>query len=338
MIKEQLLKFYNWQPLEFTDKKEPKLDLKAIELMSENLEKYPFAKYLEKYFIVDKLLGQLARGEKSWLNMLKDNILYGKIHTQGAVTSRCTHSDPNLAQIPAVDKPFGAECRDLFEARENFKLVGVDAKGLELRCLAHYMNDSQYTDLILNGDIHSFNQNILKEVAPLITRNIAKTWIYAFLYGGQNKLLGQKVGGTTQTGKKMREKFLEKLPKLNELVKQVNEMAKQGYLLTIDGRYIPLTSKHASLNYLLQSTGAVVMKKALCFLYQDLCALGWCFGREYAFILNVHDEIQAEVKPEYVEKYKKLAVKSIQKAGEYYNFNCKLDGEAKVGKTWKDTH
>lgn len=338
MIKEQLLKFYDWHPVEFTDKGNPKLDAKVLEDMADNPEKYPFAKLLEEYFIISKLLGQLSDGEKSWLNYLKGNIIYGSVNCQGAITYRCTHANPNLAQIPSVDKPFGAECRELFEAREGYKLVGVDAKGLELRCLAHYMNDPEYTDLILNGDIHTYNQNILKEAAPTITRSIAKTWIYGFLYGAGNQLLGEKVGKSRAMGKKMRDVFLAKLPKLAQLMDKVNKSADERIMYLLDERFIPLESKHVALNYLLQSAGAIVMKRALIFLYQKITSLGWIFGKDYAFVLNIHDEIQAEVKPELVDEYSKIAVESIQKAGVYYGFNCPLDGDAKVGQNWKDTH
>ncbi len=338
MIKEQLLKFYDWQPSEYTEKGNPKLDTKALSDMCDNPNKYPFAKALEEYFIIRKLLGQLSEGTKSWLNYLKDGVIYGAVNCQGTVTYRCTHSNPNLAQIPSVDKPFGKECRELFEARTGYKLVGVDASGLELRCLAHFMNDPEYTDLILNGDIHTYNQNILKAAAPEITRSIAKTWIYGFLYGAGNRLLGEKVGKSQKMGKRMREVFLEKLPQLAKLMEQVNTFAEQGYMFLLDERLIPLTSKHVALNYLLQSTGAIVMKKALIFLYEGLCQKGWIFGNEYAFVLNVHDEIQAEVKPKYVKEYSKLAVDAIRRAGEYYGFNCPLDGEAKSGNNWRDTH
>lgn len=339
MIKEQLLKFYDWIPAEYTEKGNPKLDTKAVTEMCDNLKKYPFAKLLEEYFIIKKLLGQLSDGEKSWLNLVqKGDIIYGNVNCQGTVTYRCTHNNPNLAQIPSVEKPFGHECRELFEARAGFRLVGVDAKGLELRCLAHAMNDSDYIDLVLNGDIHTFNMNILKEVAPTITRSIAKTWIYAFLYGAGNALLGEKVGKSRKMGKMMKDIFLKKLPKLAQLLDEVEKGAEIGFIVGIDGRMIPIQSKHVALNYLLQSAGAIAMKKALVLLYNRLSDAGWVIGEDYAFVLNVHDEIQAEVRPKLVDEYSKFAIEAIQQAGEYYTFNCPLDGDAKVGNNWSDTH
>ena len=65
---------------------------------------------------------------------------------------------------------------------------------------------------------------------------------------------------------------------------------------------------------------------------------GWQYGKDFAFVLNVHDEYQAEVKPEFVDEYKILAVEAIKKAGEALGFRCPLDGEAKVGNSWYDTH
>ena len=80
------------------------------------------------------------------------------------------------------------------------------------------------------------------------------------------------------------------------------------------------------------------MKKALCILYEDCIAKGWKIDEDFAFVLNIHDEIQAEVRPEIVEEYMKLAENSIRKAGEYFHFRCSLDAEAKVGLNWCETH
>ncbi|MBX9279907.1 hypothetical protein K6453_25920, partial [Klebsiella pneumoniae] len=71
--------------------------------------------------------------------------------------------------------------------------AGIDASGLELRCLAHFMSkydDGAYADVILNGDIHTVNQT----AAELPTRDNAKTFIYGFLYGAGDEKIGQIVG------------------------------------------------------------------------------------------------------------------------------------------------
>ncbi len=331
MIANGLIRKYGWKPVKHSETGLPVIDEEVLETLD-----YAEAPLLKEYFLITKTLGQLADGKNAWLKMIaKDGAIHGHVDTIGAVTCRCTHNSPNLAQVPAVGGFMGKECRELFIAREGYKLVGCDASGLELRCLAHYMNDSDYTNEILNGDIHTKNQ----QMAGLKTRAEAKRFIYAFNYGGGDELIGSIVGGTKEDGKKIRKKFLQGLPKLNLLINGVKAKIKEkGYLKGIDKRTLKVREQYKGLNVLLQSAGAIVMKKALCILYDDCLNKGWQYGNDFAFVLNVHDEYQAEVKPEFVDEYKILAVEAIKKAGEALGFRCPLDGEAKVGNSWYDTH
>lgn len=331
MIANGLIRKYGWKPVKRSETGLPVIDEEVLETLD-----YAEAPLLKEYFLITKTLGQLADGKNAWLKMIaKDGAIHGHVDTIGAVTCRCTHNSPNLAQVPAVGGFMGKECRELFIAREGYKLVGCDASGLELRCLAHYMNDSDYTNEILNGDIHTKNQ----QMAGLKTRAEAKRFIYAFNYGGGDELIGSIVGGTKEDGKKIRKKFLKGLPKLNLLINGVKaKIREKGYLKGIDKRTLKVREQYKGLNVLLQSAGAIVMKKALCILYDDCLNKGWQYGKDFAFVLNVHDEYQAEVKPEFVDEYKILAVEAIKKAGEALGFRCPLDGEAKVGNSWYDTH
>lgn len=331
MIADRLIKKYNWKPKELSPTGQPVINENVLEGM--NFEEAPL---LKEYFLVTKTLGQLADGNNAWLKLVAaDGAIHGYVDTIGAVTGRCTHNSPNLAQVPAVGGFMGKECRELFRAREGYKLVGCDASGLELRCLAHYMNDPEYTHEILNGDIHTKNQ----QMAGLATRAEAKRFIYAFNYGGGDALIGSIVGGDAKKGKAIKKKFLEGLPKLKKLIDGVqNKIKVKGYLKGIDKRILKVRVQYKGLNVLLQSAGAIVMKKALCILNDDIEAKGWKINDDIAFVLNVHDEYQAEVKPELVEEYKVMAVEAIRKAGEYFNFRCPLDGEAKVGESWFETH
>ena len=331
MIADRLIKKYNWKPTKLSPTGLPVIDEEVLEELN-----YEEAPILKQYFLVTKTLGQLAEGQNAWLKLVSsDGALHGKVDTLGAVTGRCTHNYPNLAQVPSVNGFMGKECRELFRAREGYKLVGCDASGLELRCLAHYMNDEDYTHEILNGDIHTKNQ----EAAGLPTRNNAKTFIYGFLYGAGDEKIGNITGKGAAEGKRIKKRFLSSLPKLKRLSEGVKTKIKErGYLKGIDGRTLKVREQYKGLNVLLQSCGAIVMKKALCILYEDCLNKGWNLNEDYAFVLNVHDEYQAEVKPELVEEYKVMAVEAIRKAGQYYKFRCPLDGEAKVGDSWYDTH
>jgi hypothetical protein len=299
---------------------------------------HPIAGDLLMYLLVQKRLGQLAEGQQAWLKLQKNGVIHGSVNTNGAVTGRCTHSNPNVAQVPSVRAEFGSECRELFTARNGYKLVGCDASGLELRMLAHYMafyDGGQYAKIVTEGDVHTVNQ----QAAGLETRDQAKTFIYALLYGAGDEKIGNIAGGNAQLGQKLKRKFFSSLPALARLQADVQRKVKHGgELIGLDGRILPIRSSHAALNMLLQSAGAVVMKVALIQLFHLLNGLRWQHGREYAFVANIHDEFQAEVTPDKAETFGKLAVESIQHAGKQLKLNVRLDGEFKIGNNWAETH
>ena len=299
---------------------------------------HPIAQKLLDYLLVQKRLGQLAEGEQAWLKLAKNGRIHGAVNTNGAVTGRCTHSNPNVAQVPACRVPYGEECRDLFGAGSGMKLVGCDASGLELRMLAHYLafyDGGQYGKIVTEGDIHTFNM----ERAGLDNRDQAKTMIYALLYGAGPKLMGEIVGGGAKEGVQLKRKFLDNLPALKRLQDAIQKKVENGgTLMGLDGRVLRIRSSHAALNMLLQSAGAVCMKVALIQLYHALGKSKWQHGREYAFVANIHDEFQAEVIPQHADDFGKLAVKAIRVAGKELKLNVQLDGEYKVGTTWAETH
>ena len=299
---------------------------------------HPIAAKLLDYLLVQKRLGQLAEGEQAWLKLAKNGRIHGAVNTNGAVTGRCTHSNPNVAQVPACRVPYGEECRDLFGAGSGKKLVGCDASGLELRMLAHYLafyDRGEYGKIVTEGDIHTANQ----QAAGLETRDQAKTFIYAFLYGAGDAKIGDIVGGTARDGQMLKRKFLSNLPALKRLQQDIQKKVEHGGVLSgLDGRLLRIRSSHAALNMLLQSAGAVCMKVALIQLYHALGKSKWQHGREYAFVANIHDEFQAEVKGRYADDFGKLAVKAIRVAGKELKLNVQLDAEYKVGDTWAQTH
>ncbi|WP_395007077.1 DNA polymerase, partial [Cypionkella sp.] len=196
----------------------------------------------------------------SWVEAVQeDGRVHGFVIPNGAITGRMTHRNPNMAQVPNSGAIYGPECRALWTVEKGNKLVGIDASGLELRMLAHYMNDYAYTNEVVSGDIHTANQT----AAGLQTRNQAKTFIYAFLYGAGPTKIGQIVGGSHQLGTELIEEFLENTPALRKLRQRIEAKAETKLLEGLDGRQLTVRSKHSSLNTLLQGAGAIVMKEAL---------------------------------------------------------------------------
>jgi len=317
------LQYFGWKPETFTEKGQPIVD----EGVLNKVKGIPEAELIGEYLMVQKRIAQI----QSWLDAVQDNgRVHGYVNANGAVTGRMTHSKPNVAQVPAGNAPYGKQCRQVWTVPTGYKLVGMDASGLELRMLAHYMNDKGYTNEILNGDIHTANQL----ASGVETRNQAKTFIYAFLYGAGDAKIGSIVGGSARDGKRLKEQFLRNTPALRKLRERVAVASGRGYVLGLDGRRVAVRSEHAALNTLLQSAGAIVMKKALCLL-DEYAAL---HKIDYKFIGNIHDEIQTEVAEKDAERFGWLATACIEAAGKHYNLNCPLAGEYQVGGDWSETH
>ena len=317
------LKYFGWQPETFTDKGQPIVD----EGVLSKVKGIPEAELIGEYLMIQKRIAQV----QSWLDAVKDDgRVHGYVNTNGAVTGRMTHSSPNMGQVPAGYSPYGKECRAVWVVPEGYKLVGMDASGLELRMLAHYMNDKDYTNEILTGDIHTANQL----AAGLDTRSQAKTFIYAFLYGAGDAKIGSIVGGTARDGRRLKAKFLKNTPALGALRERVVVAAGRGFVFGLDRRKVSIRSEHAALNSLLQSAGAIIMKKALCILdeYATLHKIN------YKIIGNIHDEIQTEVATKDAERFGRLATASIEAAGLHYELNCPLAGEYQIGDNWSETH
>jgi DNA polymerase-1 len=316
------LQSLGWKPKEFTESGQPKVDetiLKALDL--------PEAQLVAEYLSLQKVAGFL----ESWLkNVCDDGKIRGRVISCGAITNRMTHHSPNLGQIPSSSNPYGKACRELFIPDDGDTLVGADLSGIELRCLAHYMRDDEYTNQILDGDIHTYNQ----KMAGLPTRNNAKTFIYAFLYGAGAEKLGEIVGKGSQAGGRLKAKFMKGVPALAKLIEKVQRLASKGYVPAIDGRKIHVRSEHSALNMLLQSCGAVVAKQWIVETHRLMRENGIKFKQ----VAVVHDEIQASVPPSQAEKAGELMVEAARIAGEKLGFRLPVDAEYSVGKNWSETH
>ncbi|OUV97022.1 MAG: hypothetical protein CBD02_04120 [Candidatus Pelagibacter sp. TMED142] len=192
------------------------------------------------------------------------------------------------------------------------------------------MNDKEYIDAIINGDIHTTNQNL----AGLSTRDQAKTFIYAFIYGAGDEKLGAICGGSRNYGKEIKNRFLSRTPALANFRKRVDKATGKGWLRGIDGRKLRIRNRHSALNTLIQGGGAIVMKKALILLEEQVSK----HKLKARPVANVHDEFQYEVLESQAEDFGSLAVDSIINAGKELGIRCPLNGEYKYGNNWQETH
>lgn len=322
------LKELGWKPEKFTETGIPTID--EVVLMKVDI---PEAQMIARYLLLQKRVSQIEQ----WFDAVGDDgRVHGKVITNGAVTGRMTHSSPNMAQIPNAGSVYGHECRQCWTVEEGNVLVGCDASGLELRMLAHYMKDEKYVRTVVEGsskdgtDVHTVNQR----AAALPTRDAAKTFIYAFLYGAGDAKIGSIVGGSAADGKRLKAKFLKQTPALGNLIKNVSKYAEKGYVPGLDGRKIWVRSEHAALNSLLQGAGAVVMKKALVLFMETVHKNHW----NIKLVANVHDEIQFECSPEIADEAGRACRQAIIDAGVASKLRCPLDGEYKIGSSWASTH
>jgi DNA polymerase-1 len=245
----------NWTPEEFTDTGRPKID-ESVLLALGTEESRTFARLLE----LQKAIGQLSEGQNAWLKQVTQG---GRIHhvcQLATNTGRNAHSRPNLGQVSSDPR-----CRALFLPPKGMVQVGADASGLELRMLGHYLaffDGGRFADIVVNGDIHQINAD-----AVGVSRKAVKSITYCFIYGGGDEKLGMttdpllKGDKAKRLGKEIRRKFTEAIPGLDQLLKAVSKKAEGDVLKGLDGRPIRLQGKkHAALNYLLQSAGAIVCK------------------------------------------------------------------------------
>lgn len=326
-IGEKLIEL-GWKPQKLTPTGQPLVDEDTLRGVL-----FPEGQIIADYFLLQKRIAQI----ESWLEAMgPDGRVHGKVITNGAVTGRMTHSKPNMAQIPNAGSLYGPECRQCWTVEDGNVLVGCDASGLELRMLAHFMKDEDYVRTVTEGsskdgtDVHTVNQR----AAGLATRDLAKTFIYAFLYGAGDAKIGSIVGGSARDGAALKDKFLKQTPALGRLLATVAKHAEKGSVPGLDGRRIWVRSEHAALNSLLQGAGAIVMKKALVIFNDKIKLNKW----PVKLVANVHDEIQYETTPEFADVTGKACVESIKEAGKHFNLRCPLDGEYKTGRSWRETH
>jgi DNA polymerase-1 len=353
-IADRLQKVYGWKPKAFGDDGVPTLDEQVLSDLN-----YPPIPLISRLLTLSKVIGMLAEGKSAWLKCVKDGRIHGRVMTTGARTSRMSHSKPNLGQVPAVDSPFGPECRGLFRpTRPGWWQVGADASGIELRFLAHHLarwDGGAFAGAVLEGDPHTDWMRF----TGFKMRPNQKRGTYAFLYGAGDPKLGEifiddwrmayekglvaekppKAKFAKALGADVRSAMLLNVVGLDPLLRILKRAFRQGYLVDLDGAVIAVKSEHGALNDLLQGDAARLMKHALWLKYKKLLALGYRHGVDFAFMLNVHDEWQNETPDEErAHVVGRTGVEAIRDAGAALEVRCALDGEYKVGRNWKETH
>ncbi len=342
-VAKRLKELYGWLPAEFTPTGEPKIDGDILKALP-----YKEAPLLARWYDLAKIIGMVAEGKNAWLKMTTRHPegyrIHGEVNTNGTVSGRCSHSKPNLAQVPKSGE-LGQRCRACFIAPPGWVLVGSDASGLELRMFGHFVaryDGGKYIAIVLDGDVHTANQ----QAAGLPTRDNAKTFIYAYLYGAGDIKLGSIVAPTAKLqeqrriGASLRKRFETRLPALKKLRDAIQAAVKERkFLYGIDKRKLTVRSPHAALNVVLQSAGALLVKFATVIWHMLIDESGYVWGKDWAQVCHVHDEVGAIARnKEIAEHLGKLFVQALELAGQHFAFRCPTTGEYKIGNNWKETH
>ena len=307
--------------------------------------------------VIDGLGTQLSKYTKcvhrsnqiqGWIDACRDD---GRVpagaNPCGTNTGRMTHKV--VANVPKASPEvyFGKEMRSLFVHRGGeYKLVGFDAEGLELRIAAHYINSPAFTDALVNGDKSKGTDphtRVLKACEPygVETRDEAKACVYSTVYGASARKVASLLSLPESNGKRIIEAVESVFPGISTLKPNVEKASARGYLVGIDGRKIWMRRdsdgklmKHKALNYLFQSGGGIAMKAVLCILDRIVKEE----GLDVTFVGNIHDEVQAEVAIDDIPGYTIGVDRAFREATEFLNLRCPLAGEVKVGENWSETH
>lgn len=332
-IANRLQALLGWKPKQFTATGKVEVNEKILDELP-----YPEAKLLSEHFLIQKRISQLAEGEQAYLKLTRDNKIYGKVITNGAITGRCTHHSPNLAQVPSKDSLYGSEFRKLFIAPADMVMCGIDFSGLELRVLSHYLynfDNGQFQKKLLEDDIHTANQLAL----GLSSRSQAKTFIYAFIYGAGSKRISEIINVSVAEAERIRKRFEEVLPALKTLIDVArNKFKNLGFIKGLDGRKLICRAEYSVLNTLIQSAGALLVKQGTIIINNNLIRDGFVFGKDYAMVLHIHDEMQFVVSKEKIEQFTNIAALTFEQTRKHFNFRCPLAGEIKLGSNWSETH
>ena len=327
-----------------TDTGKPKVDeasiseVRDVALSQGKQQLHDECEMFIRLLTLQKWLGQLSEGTNSWFNSIEGD---GCIHhscTLSTQTGRNAHRGPNLGQV--VSAPWA---RELFVPHQGMVMVGADLEGLELRCLGHYLarfDEGAFAEVVINGDIHQQNADRVG-----CTRKEVKTITYAFIYGAGDVKLGHSLSPELSDaqkktlGQELRRKFLDAIPGLEPLIDAVKlKVRTSGRLRALDGRPVFCTAEHASLNYLLQSAGAIISKRWVVVGQEMIDASGLTYDHDYTRCAYVHDEVQLSVVPTEVDRVKQLLEAAAPEAGRYYNFRVPITAAADHGENWAATH
>jgi len=321
---------------------------KSPKITETSLEKLgPEAQSISEFYMIRSRKGIL----EGWIKEAEssDGRLHGRMWTIGTPTFRCRHEV--VANLPSVkhgdndevlygaEGGYGADMRSLLYCEPGTSIVGADSAGNQMRGLCHDLNNEEFTNVVINGDVHQRNADALET-----SRKLAKPFLYAFLFGGGAGKLGQILTGTTnaKVGAKAKAAFQDSIPGMKKLTDDLEAEyertssafgASEAFIRGLDGRLVFVSSPHQVLNYRLQTTEGITCKAAIVYMKRELIKR----GIKHYFIMHYHDEFAVICKDEHAEEVAELAVEAFTEAPKWFGVTC-MNGAAHIGKRYNEVH
>ena len=340
-----------WEPLEFTKPSkthpngQPRATIKGS--LSPSLQAFVEKSGKAEVSLIAEWIEINARANmvNTWLEAYNPDThcIHGNLWL--ANTLRYRHSNPNTANIPAVRKGpdgnplLGADGKYTFEARNLWGvrgngdriLVGVDAKGIQLRVLAHYLDNKDFTESVLSGDPHEAN----KEKFKFESRSLTKTITYSILMGAGDNRISNEARISLKEASANKKKFFESIPQIPALIKRLKrELQDKGRIFLCDGTPVLVSSDHMVLPYLLQGDESRIMKAAML----NISAACRKRGIDALQVGMIHDELQYDVAEKDADAFEGICLDAFKQAGRTFNYRIEIEGDVKRGKTWSETH
>lgn len=318
--------------------------LRGTKEQLEAISKNKGAKLLVRHILLTRRLTTLDEWKLHYNERTKR--IHGEVRAIGTWTHRAAHKNPNTGNIARVSSEFGSEMRSLWRAGQGYRQIGCDAEGIQLRILAHYMDDEQFTRALVSGrsedgtDVHTLNWKKLNGNTEVCKdRTTAKTFIYSYLLGAGVGKTAQIFSCTEGEAREARDRFQNSFPGLGRIKNElIPSDARRGWFEGLDGRPVMCDSEHLMLAGYLQNGESIVMKHANWKWRNDL-------KRDKLQVYQmayVHDEWQVRFQDKYPEDVQihigKTMADAITWAGIDLGVKCPLAGSFKIGKDWADCH
>jgi len=229
----------------------------------------------------------------------QEGIVRPNIKQAAADTFRFSITDPALQTLNSEDEG-EFRVRDSFKARSGYVYVSIDYQAQEYRLTADYAGERELIRQINEGvDVHSATAKMMG-----VDRYSAKVLNFALLYGAAAPKIATMLKIPVDRAKVLKDLYFSKLGKVSLLINGIKKkIDERGYIFNFAGRilHFPVIEfeqdgvkkagnfAYKGPNYIIQSSGSEIMRRALIAVHE--------FLKPYRskIVLSIHDELLIEM-------------------------------------------